>query len=183
MKTYGWMHVEIHVFFLARREWAASRLCLFTPRGKKTRYSLDKRLGGPHSRSGRYGEVEILDCTGTRTPTLRSSSLVVFRYLNNVGCHVEVRTATRAVLIVILKCVFYGKEFKYIKYGMSFSIPQYLRGLSPPANYTDRTSAASSKLARTFADRGGHVVSLTDPLPPYYLLCRPEPLLFLQHSS
>jgi hypothetical protein len=28
-----------------------------------------------HSRSGRYGEVKILDLTGTRTPNLRPSSL------------------------------------------------------------------------------------------------------------
>jgi hypothetical protein len=34
-------------------------------------YLLDRRLGGPQSRSGRYGEVKILDPTGTRTPTCR----------------------------------------------------------------------------------------------------------------
>jgi hypothetical protein len=38
------------------------------------RYPLDRRLGGPQSRSGRRGEGKILDPTGTRTPTLRSSS-------------------------------------------------------------------------------------------------------------
>jgi hypothetical protein len=32
---------------------------------------LDRRLGGPQSRSGRYGEAKILDPTGTRTPTPR----------------------------------------------------------------------------------------------------------------
>jgi hypothetical protein len=31
-------------------------------------------LGGPQSQSGRFGEVKILDPTGTRTPTPRSSS-------------------------------------------------------------------------------------------------------------
>jgi hypothetical protein len=36
-------------------------------------YRLDRRLGGPHSRSGRYGEVTILYPTGTRSPTPRSS--------------------------------------------------------------------------------------------------------------
>jgi CBS-domain-containing membrane protein len=35
------------------------------------------------------------------------------------------------------------------------------RGLSPRANYTDRATAA--KLVPTFADRGCHVVSVTDP--------------------
>jgi hypothetical protein len=51
----------------------------FTPRplysrGKNTRYPLDRRLCGPQSRSGRRGEEKILDPTGTRTPTPRSSS-------------------------------------------------------------------------------------------------------------
>jgi hypothetical protein len=32
------------------------------------------RLGGPQSRSGRFGEEKILDPTGTRTPTPQSSS-------------------------------------------------------------------------------------------------------------
>jgi hypothetical protein len=46
----------------------------FTPRplyhrGKRPRYPLDRRLGGPQSRSGRFGEEKILDPTGTRTPT------------------------------------------------------------------------------------------------------------------
>jgi hypothetical protein len=61
----------------------------FTPRplylgGKSLRYSLDRRLGGPQSRSGRRGEEIILDPTGTRTPTsrspARSQSLYTLRY-------------------------------------------------------------------------------------------------------
>jgi hypothetical protein len=35
---------------------------------------LYRRLGGPQSRSGRNGKVKILESTGTRTPTSRSSS-------------------------------------------------------------------------------------------------------------
>jgi hypothetical protein len=52
----------------------------FTPRplyppGKSPRYPLDGRLGGPQSRSGRFGEEKkILDSTGTRTPIPLSSS-------------------------------------------------------------------------------------------------------------
>jgi hypothetical protein len=37
-------------------------------------YPLDGKLGGPHSQSGRYGDVQLLDPTGTRTPPPRSSS-------------------------------------------------------------------------------------------------------------
>jgi hypothetical protein len=42
------------------------------PRGKSFRYPLDRRLGLPQSRSGRYVEAKILDPTGTRTPSSRS---------------------------------------------------------------------------------------------------------------
>jgi hypothetical protein len=42
---------------------------------KNPRYPLDTRLGGPQSRCGRHGEEKILDPTGIRTPTPRSSSL------------------------------------------------------------------------------------------------------------
>jgi hypothetical protein len=54
-------------------ECSASLPCRFTPQGKISLYPLDRRLG-PHSRSGRYGEVKILDSTETRTATPRSSS-------------------------------------------------------------------------------------------------------------
>jgi hypothetical protein len=37
--------------------------------GKKSRYPLDRRLGGPQGRSGRREEEKILDPTGTRTLT------------------------------------------------------------------------------------------------------------------
>jgi hypothetical protein len=44
------------------------------PQGMSPRYPLDRRLGALQSRSGRFGEEKILDTTGTRTPTPRSSS-------------------------------------------------------------------------------------------------------------
>jgi hypothetical protein len=44
------------------------------PRGKSLQYPLDRRLGGPQSRSERLGEEKILDTTGTRTPTPGSSN-------------------------------------------------------------------------------------------------------------
>jgi hypothetical protein len=55
-------------------EWSASRLGCFAPRRKSPRYPLDRKVGGPHSRSGWRGEQKILDPTGTRNPTSRSSS-------------------------------------------------------------------------------------------------------------
>jgi hypothetical protein len=44
------------------------------PSPKEARYPLDRRFGGPQSRSRRCGEEKILYPTGTRTPTPRSSS-------------------------------------------------------------------------------------------------------------
>jgi hypothetical protein len=41
----------------------------------RPQYPLDRRPGGPRSRSGRYGEVKILAPTGTRTPTPEVQSL------------------------------------------------------------------------------------------------------------
>jgi hypothetical protein len=40
------------------------------PRGNSPRYQLDKRSGETQSRSGRRGEVKILDPIGIRTRTL-----------------------------------------------------------------------------------------------------------------
>jgi hypothetical protein len=38
------------------------------PPGKSPRYPFYRRLGGPQSRSGRYGKVKICYPTETRTP-------------------------------------------------------------------------------------------------------------------
>jgi hypothetical protein len=77
MKAYRGVDVQIHVFLtlaLAGDEWSASRLGRFTPleRAPGTYW-----IGGwvdHKSRSRRRGEEEIIDTTGTRTPTPRSSS-------------------------------------------------------------------------------------------------------------
>jgi hypothetical protein len=50
----------------------------FYPRGKSPRYPLDRRLAAPQSPSGRCGKDKILDPTGTRTPSPRSSTLQPF---------------------------------------------------------------------------------------------------------
>jgi hypothetical protein len=44
------------------------------PRGKSPQYPLNRRMGGTQSRSGRDGEVNILNPIATRTPTPWSSS-------------------------------------------------------------------------------------------------------------
>jgi hypothetical protein len=44
------------------------------PQGKSPQYLLDRRLGGPQSRSGWRGEEKILDHSGTSSPIPWSSS-------------------------------------------------------------------------------------------------------------
>jgi hypothetical protein len=86
MKAYLRVDVYSHVFLtsaLVGGEWSASRPCLFTPQGRIPRYLLDRKLGGPQSRSGQRGEMKIVDTTGTRTPTSRSSNPVqILTYLS-----------------------------------------------------------------------------------------------------
>jgi hypothetical protein len=52
-----------------------------------------------------------------------------------------------------------------------------LHGLSPRANYTDRPTAACRR--SDSADRGCHVVNVTDPTA-VFSVSRQEPLLFYQ---
>jgi hypothetical protein len=62
----------------------AFRVVRFTPQalyylGKCPRYPLDGKLGGPLCRSGRRGEVKILDHTGTRPLGRSASSRSLYR--------------------------------------------------------------------------------------------------------
>jgi hypothetical protein len=41
------------------------------PRGKRPRYALDRRLGGPQIRSGQHAEMNFLDRTGTRIQIMK----------------------------------------------------------------------------------------------------------------
>jgi hypothetical protein len=50
------------------------------PPGKSSRYPFYRRLGGPQSRSGWYGEVKIFYPTGTRTPASLVVQPVASRY-------------------------------------------------------------------------------------------------------
>jgi hypothetical protein len=45
-------------------EWSTSHPGCFTRQGKSPRYPLDRRLGGPQSQSGRFGEEKILGLPG-----------------------------------------------------------------------------------------------------------------------
>jgi hypothetical protein len=64
--------------------------------------------------------------------------------------------------------LFFTLLFPRILFWISFTLQthiyNWLRGLSPRANYTDRATATSRRSwCQLFADRGCHVVSVTDP--------------------
>jgi hypothetical protein len=50
------------------------------PKGNSPRYPLDRRFGGPQSRSGRREEEKIFEPTGTGTPTSLVVQPVASRY-------------------------------------------------------------------------------------------------------
>jgi hypothetical protein len=50
------------------------------PPGKSSRYPFYRRLGGPQSRSGRYGEVKIFTRTGLELPLPLVVQPVASRY-------------------------------------------------------------------------------------------------------
>jgi hypothetical protein len=61
-------------------EWPTSGPCSLPPGNEPLQYPLDRSLGVPQSRFERYGEVKILDPTGTRTPTSSVVHPVASRY-------------------------------------------------------------------------------------------------------
>jgi hypothetical protein len=71
MKMYGAVEVYLHVFLASEvdgGEWSASRTGRFTTGERAPRYSLDRRLGGPQSRTEHDGEKKIPAPAGNRTP-------------------------------------------------------------------------------------------------------------------
>jgi hypothetical protein len=59
MKACWGAEVQLHAFLtsaLEGGEWSASRPSSLTPRERDRQYPLDRRLGGPQSRSGHGGE-------------------------------------------------------------------------------------------------------------------------------
>jgi hypothetical protein len=62
-----------------------------------------------------------------------------------------------------------------------FIFKKNLHGLSPRANYTDRATASCRRSdCQLFADRGCHVVIVTDSYGRIIRFSRQEPLLFYQ---
>jgi hypothetical protein len=81
MKAYGRLDVQTHIFLtsaLVGGGWSVLLSGRFTPgeRAPGTNWILD---WVDQSRSGQQGKVKILDPTGTRTPTPRSSSQSLYR--------------------------------------------------------------------------------------------------------
>jgi hypothetical protein len=108
MKAYGGVDVYIHIFLtsaLVGGEWSASRPCRFIHRGKSPRYPLDRRLGGPQSRSRRGGEENILVPPGDSNSDPSVVQPVASRYTD---------CATRAQNFIELKSIIVDKEWNQI---------------------------------------------------------------------
>jgi hypothetical protein len=58
-------------------EWSASRFCRLTPLRKSPRHPLDRKLGGPQSRSGRFGEEKHFAPDGNRTPAVQPVAISI----------------------------------------------------------------------------------------------------------
>jgi hypothetical protein len=71
------MEVQLQSFLTSAidgGEWSASRTSRFTPRGKNPLYPLDRKLGGPQSRSGHGGEEkDFQPLPGLEPPTIQST--------------------------------------------------------------------------------------------------------------
>jgi hypothetical protein len=71
-----WGSEDINLPFLTSAldggEWSASRHGRYNPRERASRYLLYRRLAGPQSRSGRYGEEKNLVPAGIETPAVKS---------------------------------------------------------------------------------------------------------------
>jgi hypothetical protein len=65
-----WIYIDPHFLDLGTNwRWVVSFTSLpLYPRRKSPGYLMDRRLGGPQSRSGRRGEEKFLDPTGPYTP-------------------------------------------------------------------------------------------------------------------
>jgi hypothetical protein len=62
-------------------EWSTSRTQPLYPRGKNPRYPLDRRLGWPQSRSGRFGEEKFLNLPRLELrPFGRPARIIIFYY-------------------------------------------------------------------------------------------------------
>jgi hypothetical protein len=78
MNMYGGVEVRLHAFLtlaLVGGEWSASHPGRFIP-WKEPRYTLDRRLGGPQSRSGRGGKEKNSQVLQGLEPDHAARSLV-----------------------------------------------------------------------------------------------------------
>jgi hypothetical protein len=71
------------------------------PRGKSSLHPLYRRLAVPQSRSRRRGEEKIIYSTGTRTPTLRSSTPSATLHCNRLYGSVSTGTCCRCLLLAL----------------------------------------------------------------------------------
>jgi hypothetical protein len=172
MKAYGSGCIDPHFLELGTSwRWVVN----FTPwplypRGKSPRYPLSRWLGGPQSRSGRFGEEKINDPTGTRTPIpLSSSPPVILGFI-------MWSTIYKSVLVIYYVC-----STKHCIRDRFQAIPQIVllfatvvRKRTIPTQRSSHIGEVSAK----FEDRGCRLVSAMDPHGRYSRFSRPGAATF-----
>jgi hypothetical protein len=119
------------------------------PQGKSPRYRLDRRLGGPQSRSGRCGEEKILDPAGTRTPTPWVIQPVASRYTESTRNNNKIDTQLRRLPVFSSLVSWWGCYLPEIHFFWPCSTNLELPvGTLPPAYLGLSAQAVSSTLYR-----------------------------------
>jgi hypothetical protein len=81
-------------------EWSASYPDRFTPRGNSSQYPLHRRLGGPQSRHGRYGEGNILCLPGIEPGLLSLPSRFLITILTKLS-----RLSSLRILLHVIRYI------------------------------------------------------------------------------
>jgi hypothetical protein len=89
----GGVAAEFHAFLILELyggEWSASRQGRFTPQGKNPSHPLDRRLGGPQSRSGCGGEEKYSQSLpGLEPPIIQTAAQRYTNELYRFQCHIQ----------------------------------------------------------------------------------------------
>jgi hypothetical protein len=97
------------------------------PPGKSPRYPFYRRFGGPHSRSGTYGEGKIFYPTGTQTPAPLVVQLVACRYTDWVIPAPEWKTCVSLVVKVQIKTIKFMLSVMFLACSIYYCLNTILR--------------------------------------------------------
>jgi hypothetical protein len=117
--------------------------------GKSPRYPFYRKLGGPQSRSGRYGEVKIFYPTGTRTPAPHEGIISSERFYSIFNVNISKIPISSVLRILVLQ---------------QWSMGEYLRTVTqngPVVPASDYRSVRFRSMGGMLIDRGNPCFSST----------------------